>query len=255
MVAAKRFRSYKNCVTFLVMRRSLFRWLLLVTFLPLALFGQDPSRYELRKEHDPNGIGKFYMGREIARVMGHQAADWLERPEREREESPQKMIEALELKPGMVVADVGVGTGYHAFRMSPLVGAKGKVLGVDIQQEMLDLLADKAKELGITNVEGVLGTESDPKLPEGAVDLVLMVDVYHELEFPYEEMLAIKKSLKQGGRVALVEFRMEDPKVPIKLVHKLSEAQAKKEMEAVGLKWQKTVNTLPWQHLILFIKE
>ena len=229
------------------------RWVALVLALPL-LADDRAERYEKRAEHDVNGIGKFYLGREIARVMGHQAADWLERPERVKEEDPDQLIKLLELKSGMVVADVGVGTGYHAFRMSPLVGETGKVLGVDIQQEMLDLLAAKAKKLGVSNVEGVLGTESDPKLPDGAVDLVLLVDVYHELEFPYEEMLAIRKSLKPTGRVALVEFRMEDQNVPIKLVHKMSEAQAKKEMAAVGLQWQKTVDTLPWQHLIFFTK-
>ena len=229
----------------------------LVALLLLAsvAVAQDGPRYETRKRHDPNGIGKFYMGREIAHVMGHLEAGWLERPEREREEQPAKLVKALELKPGMVVADVGVGTGYFAFRMAPHVGEKGKILGVDIQKEMLALLAKKAKKLGITNVEGVLGEEKDPKLPDDGVDLVLMVDVYHEFSYPYEMMVAIKKALKPGGRVVLVEYRKEDPKVPIKLVHKMTEAQCKKEMAAAGLEWVKTVGTLPRQHIAIFRKK
>jgi ubiquinone/menaquinone biosynthesis C-methylase UbiE len=222
----------------------------------LAAFAQEkPPVYEFREKHDPNGIGKFYLGREIAHVMGHQAAPWLERPEREEEEEPKKVIEALELKPGQVVADVGVGTGYFAFRMAPLVGEKGKILGVDIQQEMLDLLKAKAAKLKATNVEGVLGTIKDPKLPEAGVDLVLMVDVYHEFDHPWEMMQAIKKSLKPGGRVVLVEYRKEDPKVPIKEVHKMSEEQIRKEMTAAGLEHVKTVGTLPRQHIAIFAKK
>jgi ubiquinone/menaquinone biosynthesis C-methylase UbiE len=222
----------------------------------LAAFAQEkPPVYEIREKHDPNGIGKFYLGREIAHVMGHQAAPWLERPEREEEEEPKKVIEALELKPGQVVADVGVGTGYFAFRMAPLVGEKGKILGVDIQQEMLDLLKAKAAKLKATNVEGVLGTIKDPKLPEAGVDLVLMVDVYHEFDHPWEMMQAIRKSLKPGGRVVLVEYRKEDPKVPIKEVHKMSEEQIKKEMTAAGLEHVKTVGTLPRQHIAIFAKK
>jgi ubiquinone/menaquinone biosynthesis C-methylase UbiE len=236
------------------------RWLLAAPFLAAALSQDglppppDPL-YETREKHDPNGIGKFYLGREIAHVMGHQAAPWLERPEREEEEEPKKVIEALELKPGQVVADVGVGTGYFAFRMAPLVGEKGKILGVDIQQEMLDLLKAKAAKLKATNVEGVLGTIKDPKLPEAGVDLVLMVDVYHEFDHPWEMMQAIRKSLKPGGRVVLVEYRKEDPKVPIKEVHKMSEEQIKKEMTAAGLEHVKTVGTLPRQHIAIFAKK
>jgi ubiquinone/menaquinone biosynthesis C-methylase UbiE len=228
-----------------------------VLFLGIAAQEADPKPppYETREKHDPNGIGKFYLGREIAHVMGHQAAGWLERPEREQEEEPRKVIEALELKPGQVVADVGVGTGYFAFRMAPHVGEKGKVLGVDIQPEMLDLLRAKAAKLGVKNVEGVLGTVKDPKLPEGGVDLVLMVDVYHEFDHPWEMMQAIKKSLKPGGRVVLVEYRKEDPTVPIKEVHKMSEEQIKKEMAVVGLEHVKTVGTLPRQHIVIFRKK
>src|SRR6266566_1687236 len=215
----------------------------------------NSSHYEYRREHDPNGIGKFYLGREIAHVMGHQAADWLERPEREAEEKPELLIEALKLKPGDGVADIGAGTGYYSWRMAKLVGDQGLVYAVDIQQEMLDLLATKMAERKITNVKGVLGTITDPKLPAHSVDLVLMVDVYHEFDHPFEMMQAICQALKPGGRVVFVEFRAEDPKVPIKEVHKMSEAQVRKEVSAQPLEWVETIATLPWQHVIVFKKK
>ena len=210
--------------------------------------------YEDRAQHDPNGIGKFYLGREIAHVMGHQAADWLERPERESEEKPELLLAALKLKPGDVVADIGAGTGFHSWRMAGQVGEKGLVYAVEIQQEMLDLLAGKMKQRGINNVKGVLGTITDPKLPANSVDLVLLVDVYHELDHPYEMMQAICKALKPAGRVVFVEFRAEDPKVPIKEVHKMSEAQVRKEMTVQPLEWVQTIGVLPWQHIIVFRK-
>src|SRR3989475_9399065 len=210
------------------------------------------SRYEHRQQHDPNGIGKFYLGREIAHVMGHQAADWLERPEREAEEKPDLLLEALKLKPGDVVADIGAGTGYYSWRMAKAVGESGLVYAVDIQQEMLDLLAKKMADRKITNVKGVLGTLTDPKLPANSVDVVLMVDVYHEFDHPFEMMEAMCKALKPGGRVVFVEFRAEDPKVPIKEVHKMSEAQVRKEMSVHPLEWVETIETLPWQHIIAF---
>src|SRR5205809_1600057 len=212
------------------------------------------SRYEYREPHDPNGIGKFYLGREIAEVMGHQAADWLERPEREAEEKPDLLLEALKLKSGNVVADIGAGTGYYSWRMAKDVGEKGLVYAVDIQQEMLDLLAKRMAERKITNLKGVLGTITDPKLPAHSVDLVLMVDVYHEFDHPFEMMQAICKALKPGGRVVFVEFRAEDAKVPIKEVHKMSEAQVRKEMSAQPREWVETIATLPWQHIIVFKK-
>jgi SAM-dependent methyltransferase len=215
----------------------------------------NSSHYEYRREHDPNGIGKFYLGREIAHVMGHEAADWLERPEREAEEKPDLLLEALKLKSGDVVADIGAGTGYYSWRMAKIVGDKGLVYAVDIQQEMLDLLAKRMAERKITNVKGVLGTITDPKLPAHSVDLLLMVDVYHEFDHPLEMIQAICKSLKPGGRVVFVEFRAEDPKVPIKEVHKMSEAQVRKEMSAQPLEWVETIATLPWQHIIVFKKK
>jgi len=219
-----------------------------------ALAIAQPPRYETRADHDPDGTGKFYMGREIARVMGHEAAGWLERPERELEEKPSKMLELLACKPGEVVADVGAGSGYHALRIAKTVGAVGRVYAVDIQTEMLEIIRAKAKKQGLKNVEPVLGTETDPKLPEGRIDTVLLVDVYHEFSHPYEMMEAIVKALKAGGRVALVEFRADDPKVPIKPVHAMTERQVLKEMEPFPLKHVKTFGELPWQRLIVFEK-
>jgi ubiquinone/menaquinone biosynthesis C-methylase UbiE len=232
--------------------------LLLLAGLVPAAAADDPAkpRYEHRKNHDPDGIGKFYMGREIAWVMGHQAAGWLDRPEREKEEDPAKLIKALDVKPGMVIADVGAGSGYHTFRLAPLVGPAGKVLAVDIQPEMLDILKARAKKQKVTNVEPVRGTETDPKLPAGAVDLILLVDVYHEFSHPYEMAEAMTAALKPGGRMVFVEFRLEDPKVPIKLVHKMTERQVIREMEQFpALEHEKTVATLPWQHIVIFKKK
>jgi len=210
--------------------------------------------YETRERHDPNGINKWYLGREIAHVMGPGGIPWLERPERENEENPTKCIESLELKEGDVVADLGAGSGYYAFRMASKVGEKGKILAVDIEDKMLAEIRKRCEKEKVKNVEPVKCTETDPKLPEAGVDLVLMVDVYHELAFPYEVMMAVRKALKPGGRVVLVEFRKEDPKVPIKEVHKMSEEQIKKEMAVVGLTHLKTVGILPWQHIAMFTK-
>jgi precorrin-6B methylase 2 len=229
---------------------SLLGWLLLCTACP----AEEP-RYETRKDHDPDGIGKFYMGREIAQVMGHLGAGWLERPEREKEEQPAKLLEALALKSGDVVADIGAGSGFHTFRMAPRVGPKGKVLAVDIQKEMLDLIRERMKETKVTNVEPVLGTETDPKLPAGGVDLILLVDVYHEFAQPYEMTQAMVKALKPGGRLVFVEFRLEDPDVPIKLVHKMTKKQVIKEMEPHPLKLAKAIDVLPWQHVLIFEKK
>jgi SAM-dependent methyltransferase len=212
------------------------------------------NRYEVRARHDRNGIGKFYMGREIAHVMGHQAADWLERPERDAEEHSEKLVEQLKLRTGDVVADIGCGTGYFCRRLSPKVGPTGRVLGVDIQPEMLQLLTNQMAAAGISNVVPILGTITDPKLPAGSVDLALMVDVYHEFDHPFEMMQAIAGALKPGGRVVFVEFRAEDPRVPIKEVHKMSEAQVKKEMAALPLEWVETIGVLPRQHIIVFRK-
>ena len=209
-------------------------------------------RYETRAEHDPNGIGKFFMGREIAHVMGHQAADWLERPERETEERTDLLVPALKLKPGDSVADIGAGTGYYTRRLAKAVGETGSVYAVEIQQEMLDLLTNKLAGENIRNVKPVLGTITDPKLPRAAVDLILLVDVYHEFDHPFEMVQAMTRALKPGGRMVFVEFRGEDPNVPIKLVHKMTEAQVRKEMGVHPLEWVETISTLPQQHVIVF---
>lgn len=213
------------------------------------------GRYEWKARHDPNGIGKFYMGREIAYVMGHAAASWLERPEREKEENPKKLMEELKLREGDVVADIGAGSGYYTFKMASVVGPKGKVLAVDIQPEMLDIIKMRAKKDAVTNVEPVLGGEADPKLKDESVDVILMVDVYHEFAQPFEMTEKMVKALKPGGRLIFVEFRLEDESVPIKLVHKMSERQVIKEMaEFKNMKHSSTGKSLPWQHVITFTK-
>jgi len=216
----------------------------------------EVERYEIRSDHDPSGLGKFYMGREIAQVMGFPGAPWLERRNREEEERTTLMVKSLRLKPGMHVADIGAGTGRISLMMADAVGEEGTVFAVDIQQEMLDLIGEKLTRSGQQNVELVKGTEKSPELEDATVDLALMVDVYHEFAFPYEMMLALSKSLKPGGKVVFVEFRREDPDVPIKMVHKMSEAQVRKEMSPpeFGLKWIETIGVLPWQHILVFEK-
>jgi len=222
---------------------------------PPAAPAPKRPRYKVGAPTDPGGTGKFYMGREIAHVMGHQGAGWLERPEREKQEQPKKLLKALEIKPGMVVADIGAGSGYHSFRLAEKVGPKGKVLAVDIQKEMLAIIRERMKKQKVENIEPVLGTENDPKLPAGGVDLILMVDVYHEFSFPYEMTVALTKALKPGGRLVFVEFRREDEKVPILLAHKMTEKQVLAEMEPHPLKHVITVKSLPWQHVIIFEKK
>ena len=219
--------------------------------------GAQPSavttnRYEFRALHDPNGVGKFYQGREIAHVMGHQAAEWLERPEREEEEKTQRLIEALQFKPGEVVADIGAGSGYLTRRMAPKILPRGKIFAVDIQEEMLELLTNRLAGVGITNVVPVLGTITDPRLPANSVDTIIMVDVYHEFDHPHEMTEALCRALKPGGRLVFVEFRGEDGNVPIKAVHKMTEAQVRKEMAGHPLVWKETLRVLPWQHIIIF---
>ncbi len=214
-----------------------------------------PPIYEFRENHDPDGIGKFYQGREIAQVMGHQGADWLERPSREEEENPGLVLTSLNLKPGDAVADIGAGTGYYSRRLARAVGTNGVVYAVEIQPEMLEILTNKMAQLDIHNVKPVLGTISNPKLAPASVDLILMVDVYHEFDHPHEMMEAMSRALKPGGRMVFVEFRGEDPKVPIKPLHKMTVEQVRKEMAGFPLKWVDTLEVLPIQHIIIFRKE
>ncbi len=223
--------------------------------LPGQVIGQEKQQhYEFRQDHHPDGTGKFFMGREIARVMSHKGAGWLERPKREAEERPSQLLPALNVKEGDVVADVGAGSGFHSFRLAQLVGPKGKVYAVDVQPQMLALIRNRLEKDKVTNVVPVLGTATDPKLPSGAVDLILLVDVYHEFSHPYEMMVELIKTLKPGGRIAFVEFRLEDPKVPIKQLHRMAEKQVVREMSIHPLRHAQTLSHLPWQHLILFAK-
>jgi outer membrane protein assembly factor BamB len=223
---------------------------------PQPSAGTPAPRYTHRRNHDPNGIGKFYMGREIAHVMGHQGIAWLERPEREEEERLTKLVDALEIQPDHVVADIGAGSGVISVLMAKRITGSGKVLAVDIQQEMLDALVEKCRLLNVNNVEPLLGTTKSPRFDPDSVDLAVMVDVYHEFDFPYEMLTEIVRGLKPGGRVAFVEYRKEDPTVPIKEVHKMYELQVRKEanLQELGLVWHKTDESLPRQHVIIFQK-
>jgi precorrin-6B methylase 2 len=227
--------------------------LLIATFASQAWAVDLQAAYEKIKP-SADGIGKRYMGREISQVMGWQGAAWLEREEREKEERTDLLLRELALKPGMVVADVGAGTGYIARRMATAVGSSGAVFAVDVQPEMIEMLKALASKAQLTQIKPVLGSVSDVKLTAASVDLAIMVDVYHELEFPREVMLSLVRAMKPGGRVVFVEYRAEDANVPIKALHKMSEAQVKREAAVVGLTWERTASGLPWQHVVIFRK-
>jgi ubiquinone/menaquinone biosynthesis C-methylase UbiE len=191
-------------------------------------------------------------GRQPAPVMSVAGADWLTRPERIQEEDPDRMLAALDIKKGSVVADIGAGVGYHVWRMAEIVGPSGKVIGEDIQEGMIQLLKKNIDDRRLRNVEVILGTPTDPKLPKNTVDLVLMVDVYHEFSEPVTMMRRIQAALKPDGRVVLVEFRKEDPTVPIQPLHKMSVPQVRAELEPLGFKFERSLEFLPWQHIIIF---
>lgn len=218
-----------------------------------AQSGQNVARYS-QLPASADGIGKIYMGREIAAVMGWQGAAWLEREEREREERTDLLLAALMLQPGDVVADIGAGTGYLSRRMAPAVMPGGKVWAVDVQPEMISLLEAGVKRSGLTQIEAKLSAVDNVKLPTSSVDLAVMVDVYHELAYPYEVMASLIKALKPGGRLVFVEYKAENPLVPIKQLHKMSEAQIKREAAVFALDWERTVRSLPWQHVVVFRK-
>lgn len=201
---------------------------------------------------DPDGTGVAYMGREIARFMSHEAADWLDRPERDAEERPRLLLRALAVKPGMTVADVGAGSGFLTFPLARLVGPRGKVFATDIQPEMLTIIRDRARARKTGNVATILGGEDDARLPPGSCDLILLVDVYHELSRPDAMARSMVRALKPGGRLALVEYRAEDADVPIKPLHKMSATQVRKELAALPLDPLPSVETLPRQHILLF---
>jgi precorrin-6B methylase 2 len=202
----------------------------------------------------PDGIGKRYMDREISAVMGWQGAAWLERNKREREERTDLLLEALALQPGMVIADIGAGTGYLSRRMAPLVMPGGKIIALDLQPEKVNILQTGVNRSGLKQIVVKLGAIDDIKLPKNSIDMAIMVDVYHELAFPYEVMSSIMLALKPRGRLVFVEYKAEDIRVPIKPLHKMSEAQIKREAGVFPLDWERTVSTLPWQHVVVFRK-
>jgi len=204
-----------------------------------------------KPRRDPPG---YYMGRQIADVMSFQGADWLFRDSREQEEQPERMLEALKIPTGATVADVGAGAGYTSMRLSRRVGPEGTVLATDVQPEMLAMLADNMKAAGIKNVRPIRSTQTDTKLPEGKVDLALLVDVYHEASQPEALLKGLYKALTPGGRLVLVEFRGEDEDVPIKPEHKMTLKQVRREVEPQGFQFKESLEFLPWQHIIIFEK-
>jgi 2-polyprenyl-3-methyl-5-hydroxy-6-metoxy-1,4-benzoquinol methylase len=234
------------------MFKSLFKTFCLIFLLHASIIFADANLY---KQFPPTaeGTGKVYMGREIAHVMGYQGAAWLEREDREKEERTDILIKSLNLQAGMTIADVGAGTGYLSRRMAEKVGANGAVYAVDVQSEMIGKLKKLSKNYPI--IQPILSTESDVNLPANSVDLAIMVDVYHELAYPYEVVQSLLKALKSNAKLVLVEYRAEDDTVPIKTTHKMTEAQVIKELTVQPLKWQKTIRSLPWQHVVIFTKE
>lgn len=239
------------------MKISLFS--IIVMFLSLSLFqceGQtkkENSRYTYKTE-SADGIGKFYMGREISRVMGYQGIQWLERPEREKEENTSQLIKNMDISPEDTIADIGAGSGYHVFKIAPLA-KNGLVYAVDIQDEMLNVIQEQKENRGSDNIEIVKGTEKNVNLPENSVDKILMVDVYHEFSFPVEMLSSMRKALRKDGKIFLVEYRGEDESIPIKKLHKMTEAQAEKEFNANGFVLKENFFILPWQHCMVFMKE
>ena len=240
------------------------RWLWLLALvvelllLPRCALAEPPVAKAPKKRDAAEKIPpalKEYMGREIAVTMHYAGAPWLTRESREREEECSTLLKVLDLKPGQVVCDMGCGNGFYTLQLAQLVGARGVVYAVDIQQEMLHLLHERAKEAGVKNIKPILGTLIDPKLPDDSLDLILLVDVYHEFSHPEHMLRAMRKSLKPTGRIALVEFRLEDPDVPIKLLHKMSKEQILKEFPPNGFKLVEEFNRLPWQHVMFFQRD
>jgi 2-polyprenyl-3-methyl-5-hydroxy-6-metoxy-1,4-benzoquinol methylase len=235
------------------MRWTCLAWLCLyVPVLAADPVGDSPAA--VAEVEVPPGL-THYKGREIAQTMHYLGAPWLTRESREREEECSTLLKALGIRRGQAVCDLGCGNGFYTIELAARVGPRGRVLAVDIQPEMLTLLRERAKEAGVSNVEPILGTLVDPCLPKGELDLVLLVDVYHELSHPEHVLRAIRNSLKPNGRVVLVEFRLEDPNVPIKLLHKMSKEQIMKELPANGFKLVEQFDELPWQHVMFFERD
>jgi precorrin-6B methylase 2 len=232
--------------------------ILLLTVLAFPLSGcnsqQRSDDHYTYKSGDWNGIGKWYMGREIARVMGYQGMSWLERPEREQEERTSLLLKNMEIEEEDTIADIGAGSGYHVFKMAARA-EKGLVYAVDIQEEMLAEINRKIEDEGVTNVRPVKGSDKSVNLPENSVDKVLIVDVYHEISFPKELMASLHAAMRSDAKLYLIEYRAEDATVPIKKIHKMSEKQAVKEMKASGFRLEENIANLPWQHCMVFVKE
>ena len=238
--------------------KSFYFILFLLTTLLLSneCLGQKPGsdlEYTF-KRGDFNGIGKWYMGREISYVMGFEGISWLERFDREKEENVSTLIKNMKIKFNDTIADIGAGSGYHVFRLAPLA-KKGLIYAVDIQSEMLMAIEMTKESRKIRNIETILGNEKSVHLPNNSVDKILMVDVYHEFNFPVEMIASMKNALKPNGQLFLIEYRGEDSKVPIKKIHKMTEKQAVKEMEAAGFKLKENIDNLPWQHCMVFLKK
>ena len=237
--------------------KNVFRFLMIIfTLASFTACAQEKSKNNVytEKNGDLNGIGKWYQGREIARVMGYQGMSWLERPEREKEEQTSLLLKNMDIQPGDAIADIGAGSGYHVFKMAEMTG-NGLIYAVDIQDEMLAALSNRKKSENVENVRIIKGNEQSVNLPENSVDKILMVDVYHEFNFPKEMITSMKTALKPGGKIYLIEYRGEDKSIPIKEIHKMTEAQSVKEMQAVGMKLEKNIENLPWQHCMVFVKE
>ncbi len=226
----------------------LLAWLLLSVSPPLHAQQRDTTAVA---ETTPPPLTQ-YMGRQIAQTMHYRGAPWLTRDNREQEERCSLMLTNLGIKPGMTVCDMGCGNGFYSLQLAKMIGPEGRVLAVDIQPQMLEMLKDRAAEAGLANIEPVLGQLHDPKLPEGEVDLILMVDVYHEFSHPEHMLNAMRRSLAPGGVVVLLEYREEDPNVPIKPLHKMSKKQIMKEFTPNGFKLVKEFDRLPWQHMMFF---
>ncbi len=229
---------------------------LLLVCLSTSSIAQDATSLEAYtyKRGDQNGTGKWYMGREIAFVMGFQGINWLDRPEREEEENTTRLLKNMDIKPEDTIADIGAGSGYHVFKMAPMAN-KGLVYAVDIQDEMLAAINYRIETGKVNNMAAVKGSEKSVNLPENSVDKVLMVDVYHEFSYPIEMIASIKKALRANGKIYLIEYRGEDANVPIKKVHKMTQKQAVKELEVAGFMLEKNSSNLPWQHCMVFVKE
>ncbi|HEY9193690.1 MAG TPA: class I SAM-dependent methyltransferase [Methyloversatilis sp.] len=212
------------------------------------------GRYLITPPTSLDGTGKHYMGREISDVMGWQASAWLEREERESEERTDLLLQALDIRPGMVIADIGAGTGYLSRLMSPMVKPDGRILAVDVQPMMVRMLQRLTRLDGFDNIEPLRCLEHDVQLPPSTADMAIMLDVYHELACPHEMLGSIVRAVKPGGQVVFVEFKEEDPDIPIKPLHKMSEARVRREAAVHRLVWECTLDHLPWQHIVMFRK-